>query len=144
MAAAGECHAAELGRLVRDHGFCRNCQQAFETDNQTDLKHPFRSNVCSCTLCRDCINSGGDQTTPGKIQSFDCPLCLHEKAWNLRELLPDLQFVNLLRAVTKLRPFCYIHQNGHESSGGEDGHEDDHSNGGEHDDGRGKRKWRYE
>jgi Fe-S oxidoreductase len=144
MGAAGEYYNAELSRVVGDHGYCKNCQQAFETNNQTDLKYPFRSYVCRCTLCRECINSCGAQITPGKIHTFDCPLCLHEKAWNLRKLLPDLQFVNLLHAVTEIQPYSGIDKKGDGSAGGEDGHEDDHSNG-EADDGTGgKRKWRHE
>jgi Fe-S oxidoreductase len=135
----------ELKKLGLDHGLCVNCGEMFETQDQTNLRYPFKSYVCKCTLCRECINSCGEKITPGKTFTFDCPRCETKKAWNLRKLLPDLQFANLLDAVNSIVPYG-MKKEAEPRDGGavdrDDGCEDDHSNGGEVNDGSGKRKWR--
>jgi endogenous inhibitor of DNA gyrase (YacG/DUF329 family) len=141
----GAYYTGELARLARDHGTCINCGQLYETNNETDHRYPFRSYLCRCTLCRGCINACGALITDGKEFTFDCPLCLKKMAWNVGRLLPDLQFVNLLHAVSHIVPFIPVIEG---IQGGmidrDDGHEDDHSNGGDVDDGCCKRKWRDE
>lgn len=99
MAASGAYYRREMTRLIKGHG-CTLCTEEFETDLPTDLKYPYVSPVCRCTLCRACVD--GCVPVEKKGWTADCPLCAVPKAWNMRNLVPNRHVANLLHDMKRV------------------------------------------
>jgi hypothetical protein len=138
----GSYYAGEIRSLIMCHGDCNMCGLGFEVEHETDPRYPYVSPVCKCTLCRACINECVPKVASSKIYMYGCPACYKDQAWNLKNLLPNRPFANLLSGMD--RAIANSPKESSAASDGNDGHEDDHSNGGDYDDGSGKRKWRYD
>ena len=100
MAASGAYYHREMNRLINGHG-CTLCTEEFETDLPTDLKYPYISPVCKCTLCRACIDRCVI-VEEGKRWTADCPLCGVQKAWEMRNLAPNRHVANLLHDMKRV------------------------------------------
>jgi hypothetical protein len=102
MNASGVYYHREMDRMVNGHG-CIVCSQAYETDVWTDLRYPYISPVCKCTLCRACIDERLAQIVgTNKVYTVECPLCEKPKAWNKRNLVPNKQLANLLHDMKRV------------------------------------------
>ena len=91
--------------VILQNNCCHGCMLEFET-GFGDAQYPFISGVCSCTVCRRCLDARveAERGANGNWKGWCicCPICETDNAFNLRKLVKNMALANVLAELRLL------------------------------------------
>ena len=91
--------------VILQNSCCLGCMLEFET-GFGDTHYPFISGVCSCTVCRRCLDAKVEEergsTGTWKGWCIRCPICDIDNAFNIRKLIKNMALATVLEEIRRL------------------------------------------
>ena len=93
--------------VILQNSCCLGCMQDFET-GFGDARYPFISGVCSCTVCRRCLDArveaerGENPAASWKGGCICCPVCDTDRAFNMKKLVKNMALAVVLAEIGRL------------------------------------------
>jgi hypothetical protein len=97
-------YEAALALILRNNCCSsQECVQDFENKSYPWAFFPYISTKCNCTICKHCLDRVVEKQADNWTGwTIPCPACYEERAFNLRQLVPNVALTEIIYDTRRL------------------------------------------